>query len=133
MVLHIHSDGLYLFVDKSKSRVGGYYFLSSNDSDPSKATKNGAIHILCKILQNVIASAAETEIASAFENVKEAIPMWNALVFLDHPQPPTPLQVDNTTAVNFANNELKQKRSKAIGMQFYWLQDYSAQGQFKIY
>ena len=75
MVLHIHSDGLYLFVDKSKSRVGGYYFLSSNDSDPSKATKNGAIHILCKILQNVIASAAETEIASAFENVKEAIPM----------------------------------------------------------
>ena len=50
MFLHIHSDGSYLSVDKSKSWVGGYYFLSSNDSDPSKATKNRAIHVLCKIL-----------------------------------------------------------------------------------
>lgn len=133
MVLHVHSDGSYLSVNKSRSRAGGYYFLSSNDSEPNKATKNGAIHVLCKILQNVMASAAETEIASAFENAKEAIPMRNALAFLDHPQPPTPLQVDNTTAVNFANNELKQKRSKAIDMRFYWLQDRSAQGQFKIY
>ena len=42
--------------------------------------------------------------------------MRNALVFLDYLQPPTLLQVDNTTAVNFAKNELKQKRSKAIDM-----------------
>ena len=50
MVLHIHSDRSYLSFDKSKSRAGGYNFLSSNDSDLSKATNNGAIHVLCKIL-----------------------------------------------------------------------------------
>ena len=65
-----------------------------------------------------MASAAETEIASAFENAKEAMSLRNALIFLNKPQPPTPLQVHNATAVSFANNELKQKRSKAIYMRF---------------
>ena len=89
MVLHVHSDRSYLSMSKSRSRAGGYYFLSSNDSELNKATKNWAIHILCKILQNVMTSATETEIALAFEKAKEAIPIWNALVFLDYPQPPT--------------------------------------------
>ena len=80
-----------------------------------------------------MASVTETEIASAFENAKEAMPLRNKLIFLDHPQPTTPIQVDNTTAVSFANKTLKQKRSKAIDMRFYWLQDRVAQGQFKIY
>ena len=78
-------------------------------------------------------SAAETEIAAAFENAKEAMPIRNTLKFLNHPQPPTPVQVDNTTAVSFANKELKQKRSKAIDMRFYWLQDRVEQKQFHVY
>ena len=53
--------------------------------------------------------------------------------FLNHPQPPTPIQVDNTTAVSFVNKELKQKCSKAIDMRFYWLQDRTEQGQFHLY
>ena len=60
---------------KSKSRVGSYYFLSSNDLDSNKATKNSTIHVLYKILLNIMISAAETEIASAFENAKKTIPM----------------------------------------------------------
>jgi hypothetical protein len=43
------------------------------------------------------------------------------------------MQVDNTTSVGFANSTIKQKRSKAIDMRFYWLQDRSKQGQFIIY
>ena len=133
MILHVYSNRSYLSINKSRSWAGGYYFLSSNDSDLNKATKNGAIHVLYKILQNVMASAVDIEIAWSFENAKEVILMRNALVFLDYLQPPTLLQVDNTTAVNFAKNELKQKRSKAIDMWFYSLQDRSAQEQFKIY
>ena len=52
---------------------------------------------------------------------------------LGHTQPPTPMQVDNTTAVGFANNNIKQKRSKAIYMRFYWIRDCTRQSQFNIY
>jgi hypothetical protein len=40
---------------------------------------------------------------------------------MGHPQPSTPIQVDNTTAVGFANDTMKQKRPKAIDMRFYWV------------
>jgi hypothetical protein len=36
-----------------------------------------------------------------------------------HPQPPTPLKTDNTTADGIANDAVKQKRSKAIYMTMY--------------
>ena len=52
---------------------------------------------------------------------------------MGHPQGPTPVQVDNTTDVGFANKTTKQKMSKAIDMRLYWLQDRKDQGQFKIF
>ena len=39
------------------------------------------------------------------------------------PDTGTPLRTDNSTADRILNNALKQKRSKAIDMRFYWLQD----------
>ena len=70
MVLWIHSDGAYLVEPNAKSRVSSHFFLSDFISDLSKATLhlNGPIHTLCKILKNIVSSAAECEIASAFEN-----------------------------------------------------------------
>ena len=50
----------------------------------------------------------------------------------DH-QPDTPIQVDNSISDGFANNTIKQKRSKAINMRFYWIRDRTIQGQFLIY
>ena len=43
---------------------------------------------------------------------------------------PTP---DNSTANGILNGTMKQQRSKAIDMRFYWLKDIAEQGQFKIY
>ena len=43
------------------------------------------------------------------------------------------MQVDNTTAVGFANNTIKQKRSNAIDMRSYWIIDRTCQGQSNIY
>ena len=48
-------------------------------------------------------------------------------------QPPSPLKTDNSTATGIINNTIKQKRSKAIDMRFYWLRDRVKQGQFKVY
>ena len=52
---------------------------------------------------------------------------------MGNPQGPTPVQVDDTPEVGFANKNIKQKNSKSIYMEFYWLQDIKDQGQFIIY
>ena len=49
--------------------------------------------------------------------------MRKSLEELDYKQPATPIQVDNATAVGFIHKQIKQRRSKAIDMTFYWLQD----------
>ena len=37
------------------------------------------------------------------------------------------------TSSFFFNNTMKQKRSKAIDMSFYWIRDRTKQGQFFVY
>ena len=54
MILHAHSDGSHLSAPKSRSRAGGYFFLSNNPTQLDQANLNGAMHVLCKILNNVI-------------------------------------------------------------------------------
>jgi hypothetical protein len=56
----------------------------------------------------------------------------NTLAEMGHPQPPTPVQVDNSTTNRFANKQIKQQRSKSMDMRFYWIQDCVAQKQFNV-
>ena len=141
MVLHIESDASYLTAPKSRSRAAGFHYLSSRPADPTKPPAadaapppgNGAINVLCQILKEVVSSAAEAELAALFHNGKEACPLRTCLEELGHPQPPTPLVTDNNTAAGIANDTMKQRRSKAIDMRFYWIRDRVRQGQFIIY
>ena len=52
--------------------------------------------------------------------MKEAVPIRAALEEMGHPQPPTAIVVDNSTASGIANKTVKQRRSKAMDMRFYW-------------
>jgi hypothetical protein len=52
---------------------------------------------------------------------------------LANPQPPTAIKTDNSTAYGIANGTVKQKRSKAIDMRFYWIVDRVRQKQFYVY
>ena len=56
-------------------------------------------------------SAAKTEVGAAYINGKETVPIRTLLRELGHPQPATPIQVDNFTADSFANDTIKKKRS----------------------
>jgi hypothetical protein len=71
MILHVHSDALYLSAPKAHSRAGDYFFLGSlsRDGDPIKL--NGAIHVTCTILKLIAASAAEAELGALFLNAKK--------------------------------------------------------------
>jgi hypothetical protein len=43
------------------------------------------------------------------------------------------METDNTTATGYSNGTIKQKRTKAMEMRFYWIKDQVKQGQFHIY
>jgi hypothetical protein len=141
MCLKIHSDASYLSEPKARSRVAGHHFLSSFPKDPNTPPTandvppphNGAIHTLCQILKVVVSSATEAELGAAFFNAKDGVTVRITLEEMGHPQPPTPLQVDNSCAVGIINNTVKQRRSKAIDMRFYWLKDRECQQQFQIF
>jgi hypothetical protein len=129
MILTIDSDAAYGVAPKSRSRAGGYHYMGNKDGK----LFNGAIFILAKVIKHVMASAAEAEVGGLFLNAQQAVPERTTLAELGHPQPPTPMRTDNTTACGIMNKTVKQKQSKAMDMRFYWLQDRTQQDQFKIY
>jgi hypothetical protein len=134
MILAVESDASYLSVVKARSRAAGYFFLTNKPANPTDALKpNGAVHVLCHIMRKVLSSAAEAELGALFHNGKEACPLRIALEEMGHPQPATPMATDNNTASGIATDTVKQKRSKAIDMRFYWIRDRVSQGQFNIY
>ena len=94
---------------------------------------NGSVAVIAKIIKNVMASAAEAEVGALFMNAQLAAPMRATLEELGHPQPATPMKTDNSAANGILNGTIKQQRSKAIDMRFYWLKDRAEQGQFKIH
>ena len=128
MQLTIDSDTSYLSVSRARSRAAGYFYLSSR----SNPHLNGAIHVACHVLKEVVSSAAEAELGALFYNSKEACPFRIALQELGHLQSPTSLITDNSTAAGIANDSVKQRRSKAIDMRYYWIRDRVRQGQFTV-
>eukprot|EP00804_Cyclotella_cryptica_P003815 CCRYP_018931-RD/>CCRYP_018931-RD protein AED:0.34 eAED:0.34 QI:0/-1/0/1/-1/0/1/0/60 len=40
---------------------------------------------------------------------------------MGHPQPPTPIQTDNSNALGVVTNTIQPKRTKAMDMRFHWL------------
>ena len=104
MILYIHSDASYLSAPRAPSRIGGHYFLSDRSPDPTLPPRNyprlnGLIHTVSKIMSNVMGSAAEAEIGATYINGQVAVPIHTLIDKLGHPQPSTPMQVDNSTAV----------------------------------
>jgi hypothetical protein len=132
MILHIHSDASYLSEDVAKIRAGGFFYMGNTTKNDKKLT-NGAILIIIKVLKRVVSSAAEAEIGAVFINAKEGAVLRTTLEELGYKQSPTPMETDNTTATGYINGTIKQKRTKAMDMCFYWIKDRVKQGQFKIY
>ena len=108
MILYFHSDAGYLNCPKARSRAGGHFFISNKQLEPKKSPKgvqpNDPIHLECKVLTNVMSSVAEAEYRSCFHNGQNSAPMRVTLNEMVHPQPKTPIQVDNLCAAEIANN-----------------------------
>jgi hypothetical protein len=80
-----------------------------------------------------MSSAAEAEMGALFINAKEAVYIRSILQEMGHPQPPTPVQTDNSTAEGVLNNRVQPKRMKSMDMRIQWLLCREAQSQFRFY
>jgi hypothetical protein len=83
----------------------------------------------CCGMKEVLSLAANVELGALFHYSKEACPLQIALTKMGHPQNTTTLSTDNFTA---AGSNVKQRRSKAINMRYYWVCDRISQGQFTV-
>ena len=88
---------------------------------------------MAKIIKFVMSSAAEAELAALYMTAKEMVPLRHTLGEMGWPQPKSPIQVDNTTAVGVTNKTLVPKQTKSMDMRFYWLRCCITQGQFRVY
>lgn len=85
-------------------------------------------------MKNVMAAASEAEVGALFLNSQEAAHMRNILKEKGREQiKPTRMTTDNSTADGFANRRIKIKRSKAMDIRFYWIQDRVSQGQIHVH
>jgi hypothetical protein len=119
MVLTGHSDASYLSKSKARSRAGKHFFMSNNTAKPPN---NSAILTIAQIIKAVMSSAPEAEVGALYINCREAILARHTLKFMGHPQPLTPMQMDNATALGVVNNNVI-KKLKAIDMKYHWLHD----------
>ena len=109
MIFRIHDDASYLSVSRARSWSGEHHYLSDNSDDPPK---NGAINTICNIIGNVMGSVAEAEIGSTYINAQDVVNLQTCHMDMWHPQPPTKLQIDNTTEEAFSKGTLKKKYQK---------------------
>ena len=109
----------------AKSRAAGYHYLSDDPKGKNIPYPpiNGPVLVTSKVIKETVSSAAEAELAALFHNGQDAYPLRIALEELKHPQPPTPMQTDNSTAAGLANDTIKQKRSKPMNMRWFWIRD----------
>ena len=138
MHLWIHTDASYLNEPKARSRGGGFMFFSDKPTlpitpDQQAPPTNAPVLVTSKVIDAVMSSAQESETGAGFNNARDAIPIKNAAIELGHQQGPTPIQFDNKCAVGILTDTVKQKRSKAMDMRFYWLRDRVRQKQFHVH
>jgi hypothetical protein len=81
---------------------------------------NGAVLTISQIIKAVMSSVVEAEIGALYIHCQEAIPACHTLEYLGHTQPPTPMQTNNTTALNVVINNV-MKKLNAMDMKYHWL------------
>ena len=88
-------------------------------SDGDTPPLSGAVHVLCVVLKNVMASTAESETGTVFVGCKAAVSIRETFIEMGHLQTATLVHVDNACTVGIINEKFRQRRSKSMHMRLY--------------
>jgi hypothetical protein len=132
MILHIHSDASYLSEKEAKSKAGGFFYMGSSTKNRQRTYQRSNFdHQQSSQTRNVFSSGSSNW-SSFYKFQGRSSPSYN-IGRIRAPTAPTPMETDNTTATGYSNGTIKQKRTKAMDMHFYWIKDRVKQGQFDVY
>ena len=112
-----------------KSHRGVFLFGRLGEHNRSTQRPNSEHH--GHISQHHVA-ASEAKAAALFTNMNEGVIQHIALEEMQWPQPPTPITVDNSTAVGMAQDTIKANKSWAMDMCLHCIQDQAQQHQFLV-
>jgi hypothetical protein len=129
MVLAGHNNASYLSKSNARSKAGGHFFMSS---DVELMPNNVVVSTISQIIKAVMCLVEEAKVRALFINCHEGVPARHVLKFLGHPQPPIPMQTDNTTALGVVNQNV-MKKLKSIDLKYHWLQCRISQKQLRQY
>jgi hypothetical protein len=115
MQLKIHSDASYLSEPRTRSLIGGYFFLRNSKHSKCPSLSNGPLLCRSTVLKHVVYSVAEDEYGALFVNAKTVTVTRETLKDMRHPQDATELKTDNTTTGGIANKTVLQKTVQGYG------------------
>ena len=81
----------------------------------------------------MVASAAKAEVRGLLHNGQTAVPLRITDHELGFTLRPTPIKTDNSAAEGIVTAIVRQKISKAMDMQFYWMKDRVKKKDFFVY
>ena len=110
--------------------MGAHIFLSENEPFPKW---NGPLLSIARIIKFVMSSASEAELGALYVTAKEMAPLRQTLIEMGWPQPPSPLQTDNSAAAGVVNKTIVAKKLKSMDLRYHWLRCREAQDQFRMY
>jgi hypothetical protein len=102
------------------------------EDDPSPHFNRGLLTI-ATIIKIVMASTAEAKLAALVIATREMVPQQQALIDMGLPQPRSPIQTDNSTALGVTNKTIVPKRYKMMDMRLWWLRCRGSQNPFQYY
>ena len=129
MVLAAHSDSG--FHNESKGRIWSvpHIFLAENEPVPQW---NGPILTIYQVINFFMSSAAKTELGVILITWKELVPICQTLIEMVWPQPPTPIQTDNSTDAGVLNETIISPKTKSTDLRLHWLICRESQQQFRF-
>jgi hypothetical protein len=81
----------------------------------------------------VMSSAAKAEVGTLYTTAKEMPPLRQTLIEIGWPQPCTPIQTDNSTAIGVTNLTIITSKTKSVYLRLWWLHCQESQQQFHYY
>ena len=137
----MHIDASSLSEAKHCSRADGHFFLNTMSTNPlhqphlhdTMPPNNDAILTNSTVVKPVLSSSAISELGALFFNLIYTDLIRTSLIEMGHTYHPTPLTIDDSSASCIANNNIKQLRSKYVGMSFYLVQKQVNQNHFCIF
>jgi hypothetical protein len=130
MVLCAHTNAGFHNESKGCSQANAHIFVSKNNPFPKH---NGTVLSISQIMKFVMSSAAEAKLGALYTTAKEMAPLRQTLIKMGWPQPRTPIQTSNFTAIGFTNLTILPCKTKSIDFRLWWLRCRESQQQFHYY